>query len=118
MRALYLLANACLLLLIALSVAWEAFLAPLRPGGSWMVLKAIPLLIPLRGILRANRYTCQWASFLALAYFVEGVVRAFSDPFPSRYLAAVEIVLAVMLFLSLIFLARGLERQQRYGTTP
>ena len=110
MRALYLTAVGSLLLLIAVCVAWEAFLAPLRPGGSWMVLKALPLLLPLRGILRANRYTCQWASLLSLAYFIEGVVRTFSDPSPSSYLAAIETALAVILFVSLIFLARELGR--------
>lgn len=115
-RPLYLVANGSLLLLIALCVAWELFLAPLRPGGSWMVLKALPLLIPLPGLLRAKRYTCQWASLLSLAYFIEGVVRTFSDPVPSRYLAAIEILLATSLFFSLIFLARELGRTRQSGT--
>ncbi len=115
MRPLYLVANGSLLLLIALCIGWELFLAPLRPGGSWMVLKALPLLIPLPGLLRGKRYTCQWASLLSLAYFIEGVVRAFSDPAPSRYLAAIEIVLATSLFFSLIFLARELGRALQSG---
>ncbi len=112
MRALYLVANASLVLLIALGIAWELFLAPLRPGGSWLVLKVLPLLLPLRGILRARRYTCQWASMLSLVYFVEGVVRTFSDPAPSRYLAGMQSVLAVVLFVSLIYLARELGRRR------
>lgn len=115
MRPLYLVANGSLLLLIVLCIAWELFLAPLRPGGSWMVLKALPLLLPLPGLLRARRYTCQWGSLLSLAYFIEGVVRAFSDPAPSSYLAAIEIVLATTLFFSLIFLARELGRAAQSG---
>lgn len=111
MRATYVVANASLLLLIALCVAWELFLAPLRPGGSWMVLKSLPLLAPLPGILRARRYTCQWASLLSLAYFAEGVVRAMSDPLAGRYLAVLEIILATTLFASLILLARKLGQQ-------
>lgn len=110
MRTLYLTAIASLLLLIALCVAWESVLAPLRPGGSWMVLKALPLLFPLRGILRADRYTCQWASLLCIAYFMEGVVRTFSDSPPSNHLAAIETALSVILFVSLIYLARELGR--------
>jgi len=110
MRPLYLVANGSLVLLIALCIAWELFLAPLRPGGSWLVLKALPLLIPLPGLLRASRYTCQWGSLLSLAYFIEGVVRAVSDQAPSRYLAMIEIALATTLFLSLIYLARELGR--------
>jgi len=113
MRSLYITANASLILLIALCIAWELFVAPLRSGGSWMVLKALPLLVPLPGMLRASRYTCQWASLLSLAYFTEGVVRAMSDPAPSRYLAMIEILLATTLFVSLIFLARNLGRRQQ-----
>ena len=37
-------ASASLVALIVLCVAWEAWLAPLRPGGSWMILKVVPLL--------------------------------------------------------------------------
>ncbi len=114
-RPLYLIANGSLLLLIALCIGWELFLAPLRPGGSWMVLKALPLLAPLPGMLIAKRYTCQWASLLSLAYFIEGVVRAYSDPPPSRYLATIEIVLAALLFFSLIFLARELGKIRNSG---
>jgi len=113
MRSLYITANASLVLLIALCIAWELFVAPLRSGGSWMVLKALPLLAPLPGMLRASRYTCQWASLLSLAYFTEGVVRAMSDPAPSRYLAMLEILIATTLFVSLIFLARELGRHQQ-----
>ena len=113
MRSLYITANASLVLLIALCIAWELFVAPLRSGGSWMVLKALPLLAPLPGLLRANRYTCQWASLLSLPYFAEGVVRAMSDPAPSRYLAMLEILIATTLFVSLIFLARELGRHQQ-----
>ncbi len=113
MRSTYVVANTSLVLLIALCIAWELFLAPLRPGGSWMVLKALPLLAPLPGILRARRYTCQWASLLSLAYFTEGVVRAMSDPLAGRYLAVLEIVLATTLFFSLIFLARRIGQQEQ-----
>ena len=50
-------ASASLVLLIVLCVLWELVLAPLRPGGSWMVIKALPLLAPLPGTLRRNVYT-------------------------------------------------------------
>ena len=47
--------------LLALCVLWELVLAPLRPGGSWMVIKALPLLAPMAGTIRRNIYTMQWA---------------------------------------------------------
>jgi len=51
------LAVASLLALIALCLAWELWLAPLRPGGSWLALKVLPLCIPLAGLLKNRMYT-------------------------------------------------------------
>ena len=94
-RLAYLFAVASLTLLIALSVAWELWLAPLRPGGSWVVLKVLPLLCPLFGILKARVFTYQWAAMLVLAYFIEGVMRAYADSGLSAMLAGLEIVTAL-----------------------
>ncbi|MDR2881404.1 MAG: DUF2069 domain-containing protein, partial [Azoarcus sp.] len=68
-----------LLALITLCLLWEGWLAPLRPGGSWLILKGLPLLPAVSGVLRGRRYTSQWLSMLVLLYFLEGVVR-FNDP--------------------------------------
>lgn len=95
-----------LVLLIFLCLAWEFWLSPVRAGGSALGLKALPLLLPLFGILHGRRYTHQWASFLALAYITEGVVRAASDTGASRWLAIAELLLALSFFLSCIFYAR------------
>lgn len=97
---------ASLLALILLCLAWELWLAPLRPGGSWLVLKVLPLLAPLFGILRGRRYTYQWSSMLILAYFAEGVVRAWSDSGSSAQLAQIEIALSVIFFVSAVGFAR------------
>jgi uncharacterized membrane protein len=92
--------------LIFLCLFWELFWAPLRPGGSFLVLKVLPLLLPLFGILRGRRYTYQWASMLILAYFAEGVVRALTEPAPAARLAAVEIVLSLVFLLSAVAYVR------------
>lgn len=97
------LASVSLVLLIILCVLWELALAPLRPGGSWMVLKVLPLLAPLPGTLRRNVYTMQWASMLVLLYFTEGVVRAWSEQGMSQALAWGEIILSCLYFFSAIF---------------
>lgn len=99
-------ASACLIALILLCLAWEGWLAPLRPGGSLLILKAVPLLLPLFGILRGKRYTYQWASMFILLYFTEGVVRAWADSGISALLAGVEIILSLSFFCSAIFFAR------------
>jgi uncharacterized membrane protein len=84
--------------LIFLCVAWELFLAPLKPGGSWLVLKVLPLLAPLMGVLRERRYTFQWSTLLIWFYVAEGATRAFSDRGLSATLAAVELALALAYF--------------------
>lgn len=99
-------ASAALLALIALCVAWEIWLAPLRPGGSWLVLKAVPLLLPLRGILHGRAYTYRWTSLLVLAYFGEGLARAASDVGPARVFATAEIALSVLLFAAIVVALR------------
>jgi uncharacterized membrane protein len=99
-------ASFSLIALILLAVAWETILAPLKPGGSLLMLKAVPLLLPLFGILRGKRYTYQWASMFILLYFTEGVVRAWSDGGISAQLAGVEIALSVLFFSCAIFYAR------------
>lgn len=99
-------AGTSLIALIFLCLAWELWLAPLRPGGSWLVLKTLPLLAPLMGILKGRRYTYQWASMLILAYFTEGVVRGWSDAGLAAGLALAELALSVVFFFAAIYYAR------------
>jgi uncharacterized membrane protein len=68
-----------LIALMCLCVAWELWLAALRPGGSWLAVKALALLAPLAGILRRKIYTYPWSSMLILGYFIEGVVRGYAE---------------------------------------
>lgn len=92
------LAVGSLLGLIGLGLAWELWLAPLRPGGTWVALKVLPLCLPLAGLLRHRMYTYRWVSLLVWVYFTEGVVRAWSDRPPSSWLAMAEIALCLVLF--------------------
>lgn len=86
--------------LIVLGLAWELALAPIRPGGSWLALKVLPLCIPLAGLLKNRMYTYRWVSLVVWLYFTEGVVRAYSDRAPSNYLAMIEIALCMALFVA------------------
>ncbi|MGF6481954.1 DUF2069 domain-containing protein [Paraburkholderia sp. JPY419] len=87
-----------LVAMIVLAVAWEWWLAPLRPGGSLLVLKALPLLSALPGVWRRRLYTMQWASMLILLYFAEGVVRGWSDHGLGARLGWLQAALAVVFF--------------------
>jgi uncharacterized membrane protein len=106
MRAAHVIASASLIALIFLCVAWELWLAPVRAGGSALALKALPLLLPLFGVLRGKRYTYQWSSMLIFAYFTEGVVRAWSERGAGQALALAEIVLSMVFFTAAICYAR------------
>jgi uncharacterized membrane protein len=88
--------------LIVLGLAWELWLAPVRPGGSWLALKVLPLCVPLAGLLRHRMYTYRWVSLMVWLYFIEGVVRAYSDRGLSAQLALLEVVLCLTLFASCV----------------
>ena len=92
------LAVGSLLGLIVLALAWELVLAPLRPGGSWLVLKVLPLTLPLAGLLKNRMYTYRWLSLMVWLYAAEGAVRLTSDRGPSALLAGLELLLCMVLF--------------------
>jgi uncharacterized membrane protein len=100
------------LALISLSLLWELWLAPLRAGGVWWAVKVVPLLLALPGVARARAYTMQWALLLSLAYLLHGLVRTF-DPAPARWLAAIEVVLALVFFCGAIVYLRPLKLASR-----
>ena len=100
------LAVGSLLSLIALGLAWELRLAPLRPGGSWLAAKVLPLCIPLAGLLRDRLYTYRWVTLMIWLYFTEGVVRATTDHGASARLALLELALCLVLFAACVLHVR------------
>jgi uncharacterized membrane protein len=106
-----------LIALIFLCLLWEAVLAPIRPGGSFLMLKALPLLAPLFGVLREKVMAYKWTLVLALPYFAEGAVRAYSDSGLSQRLAVAEIGLSLALFIACALYVR-LPRPQATSPEP
>jgi uncharacterized membrane protein len=106
-------ASASLIGLIGLCLAWELWLAPLHPGGTWLVLKALPLLAPLFGVLRGRVYTYRWASLLIWLYAMEGAARSYTDPAPGAWLAAAELALALSFFASAGLYIRAVRGRDR-----
>lgn len=89
-----------------LCLAWELWLAPLRPGGSLLALKAAPLALALPGIVAGRRYTFQWSSMLILAWFAEGVMRAWSERGTGQWFAGAEIALSLVFFAAVVTYAK------------
>jgi uncharacterized membrane protein len=100
-----------LIWLVGWLVAWEMWVAPLHPGGSLLALKALPLLVPLRGVIKRDLYTLQWSSMVILIYFAEGAVRAWSDTTEvSRFMALGEVVLVCVYFACALLYLRPYKK--------
>ncbi len=84
--------------LILLGLLWELWLAP--TGSGTLAIKVLPLCIPLAGLLKNRMYTYRWLSLMVWLYFTEGVVRAWSDKAPGNWLALLEVLLCIVLFVA------------------
>ena len=107
------LAVASVIGLILLGLAWELWLAPLRPGGTWLALKVLPLCIPVAGLLKNRMYTYRWVSLVVWLYFIEGVVRGWGDKPPGNWLGLLETVLCLVLFVACTLHVRMRQRNAK-----
>ena len=107
-----LLAVAAFVDLFILCVAWEWFISPLRPGGSWLILKGIPLVLAIPGIWKGKIYTMQWASMLILLYVTEGLVRILESG-TNFWLAILETVLATTAFVCLLIYLKPIKQEAK-----
>ncbi|PID61237.1 MAG: hypothetical protein CSB44_07885 [Gammaproteobacteria bacterium] len=94
--------------LLALILCWFTWLAPPErvPRVLPLAALALPLLLPLRGILHARRYTHQWVGFLALPYFIVGVDTAWNRIGLERTLALLMILFSLLLLIGASLYAR------------
>ena len=104
------LAVAGALALVLLCLLWEMWLAPVRPGGSWLALKALPLALALPGLWRGRVFTFRWTCLLLWLYVTEGLVRATSEAPPGAWLAWLEVALALLLFWACVAYIRSCQR--------
>jgi uncharacterized membrane protein len=107
-----LIATAAFIDLFILCVAWEWFISPLRPGGSWLILKAIPLLFAIPGLWKGNVYTMQWASMLILLYITEGLVRILETG-ANFWMAALETTIASVGFVYLLMFLKPIKARAK-----
>ncbi|GAA0754216.1 DUF2069 domain-containing protein [Ideonella azotifigens] len=110
-RASRALALGSLLGLIVLGLAWELWLA--RTGSGLLALKVLPLLAPLPGLLRHRLYTYRWLSLLVWLYCTEGLVRATSEHGIGQWLATLEVLLCLLLFVACALQVRWRLNQAR-----
>ena len=93
--------------LIVLGSLWELWLAPLKPGGSLLVFKVLPLVFVLPALIRGWVKPYQLWTMLILLYLCEGIVRGMSDPGLSSTLGWIETVLAAGSYATLMLYVRS-----------
>ena len=71
-----------LIALVLFCLLWKLLLAPLRPGGSWLALKAVPLAWVWFSLARGRRKARQAASLILPLFAAEGIVRAIAAAAP------------------------------------
>ena len=96
--------------LIVLGLAWELMLDPIRPGGSWLALKVLPLVIALKGLYQGRLFTFQWMSLMIWFYVGEALVRIIGLSAVERILAWNSLALSTGLALVILMGARKKNR--------
>ncbi len=93
--------------LIAWVIAWHGFLSPhphvhhIGVTIGWL----LPLLFPLKGIIKANPYTHAWANFILMLYFLHAFTILWTEP-SERLFAAIELLITSMAFTANLLFAK------------
>ena len=77
-----------------------------------LFLPIIPLLLPLRGIIKDNTYTYAWANFIVMLYFIHGLTMLWVAP-DELIWVLLELVFASAMFIGCTYYAR--HRGQELG---
>ncbi len=101
------LATVLAIALIIFGLAWEMVLDPLRPGGSWLAIKVLPLLFAIRGLWAGKMYTFKWMSLLVWLYVGEALVRIVGLSETERILAWNSLALSTGLSIAVLMGARA-----------
>lgn len=78
----------------------------------WVMLAAVPLLFPIRGLITDHRYTYRWVGFMTLVYFCIGISELVANP-QLRVYGLGTTISSTLLFLSAIYYARYLGLRAR-----
>jgi uncharacterized membrane protein len=86
----------------------SSLLAWILVGYPWpiCVIAVLPLLAPLRGLLRGSRYTYAWATLFAIPYLAFAVTELLVNP-QARWVAAISLLLVFAWFCAMILFLRA-----------
>lgn len=109
------LALSCHLLLLLWVALWHLWLTQDNLNSVWFLtlLWIVPLLLPLRGILKGTPYTHAWANFIIMFYLLHGLTAIYTS---TEWLyALLELLLATGMFIGCSFYARLRGRELGLG---
>tara|TARA_B100001094_G_C17610856_1_gene521160 strand:- start:107 stop:481 length:375 start_codon:yes stop_codon:yes gene_type:complete len=98
--------------MIIFGILWEIWLNPLRPGGSMLWTKVLPLMLALPGLYKAKIYTFQWLSLLVWLYVCEALVRVYTTQKVEILLSIIWLVLSLTLFVIIWRSIRSIKAQK------
>jgi len=101
------LATAGYLALLANALAWPLWYSPGGPYKEWMLLKTLPLLPILPGLLHGRRRAAQWATLLSLPYIMGSVVAVYGLLAPPRFTSGPDAAGALLQGVSAAALLAG-----------
>lgn len=107
------LAVAAVTALLMLEILWELWLAPVKPGGSWLALKALPLALVWPSLARGAVRARQGMTLLLMPYLAEGVVRGVSESGRHALVAWTAALIAAIAFIALLVPFRNAKRAKR-----
>lgn len=76
-----------------------------------LLITITPLLLPMRGFLAGRRSSCIWMAFISLIYLIQGTIEMYANE-NQRFFAAIEVILALMLFFGNTYYVRLTARRQ------
>ena len=85
--------------MIIFGISWEIWLNPIRPGGSMLWAKVLPLMLALPGLYKARIYTFQWLSLLVWLYVCEALVRVYTTQKIEILLSIIWLLMSLSLFI-------------------
>lgn len=87
--------------LLVLTLVWHAWLFPSAyfPISLVLIVTALPLLLPLQGLLQGRPRSHIWVALLSMLYFVHGVGESIANP-QQRWLGLLEILFSLILVFS------------------
>jgi uncharacterized membrane protein len=85
-----------------------SLLAWMMVGYPWpiCVLAALPLLVPLNGLVRGRRHTYAWATLFAIPYLVFALTELLVNP-AARWVAGMSLLLVFAWFCTMILFLRA-----------